>query len=290
MSRSISLANTPQSEVTSTLELLGSMGVKPKHLSRLRNEDSRKTARRVANIAMGWTFPDSIHWKEAKKIMGKNFFGPAEWKRYFNVQFTPEQMEQVTEFPWSLEALNHRFVDSVPLRHKDYFAFLGISEINGQPLTIAQWVELSRTVPNVLPFDSATSGLASWLGIDGSYSNYRVPEYENCLTKKTCSFQWYFMHLKGMGISCSSAKDKDSFVSSAIERLTMLFLYSRRHGKPYLGPRVVCSDRFGVNSDNLEGYDCPVVLSGERGVSLAITGHSSNGEQVHRSVCRIPGL
>jgi len=244
-------------------------------------------------MIMGWEFPDSIHWQEARKLMGSTrFYGPGEWKRDFGVTLTPEQMEQIAEFPWSREVLNYRFWEGGSPRYKNNFAFLGIPEIMGEPLTIAKLVKLSKAMTKAPTFDYVDKEFCSWLGIKYKWddSEEKPPEYETFLTKTTCSFKWYFMSIEGSEVHNLSAKDQDSFISSTVERLTMMFLYHLRHGRIYKVSEMVCSDALGMNDTIIDGHNHPVVFTNEESVlRLTRTGSSHYSPEVRRSTCRIPG-
>ena len=85
----------------------------------------------------------SIDQRIVRAIMGKNYFGPDDWVKFYNASFTKKQLRAVTEFPWGEDILS----SSCPfyqgkLVRDTHFAFLGISRLNGVPLTVAKWLEL----------------------------------------------------------------------------------------------------------------------------------------------------
>jgi hypothetical protein len=69
--------------------------------------------------------------EDARDIMGKNyFFGPDEWIRFFGkkIQFT-----SVPEIPWSAEVLRK------PGINQNHFLFLGLDQLDNQPLNLLMW-------------------------------------------------------------------------------------------------------------------------------------------------------
>ena len=76
----------------------------------------------------------------ARLILGNNIFGLEEWETLYGVKFTKKQRREAGKFPWSESILTSPCPFSPGKQIKDtHFAFLGITGINGQPLTVTQW-------------------------------------------------------------------------------------------------------------------------------------------------------
>jgi len=88
-------------------------------------------------------FHDSIESRLAQVILGRNIFTDADWMNYYNVKLTKSQIFEARKFPWNEDILNSPCPFNLGKKVKDtHFAFLGISNINSQPLTVAKWLEL----------------------------------------------------------------------------------------------------------------------------------------------------
>ncbi len=120
----------PASEWHETLEVLGRCGVTREHLREVRGNGDRLALVVGAIIGTDSAQPDSV--AQARGIMGKFFFGAEEWKTHYDVA-TPE----VPEFPWSPEVLNLSCPFVRGKKAKDtHFAFLGLSEVEGEALSL----------------------------------------------------------------------------------------------------------------------------------------------------------
>jgi len=83
---------------------------------------------------------DSVDMRLARLILGNNLFGLEEWETLYGVKFTKKQRREAGKFPWSESVLTGSCPFNPGKQIKDtHFAFLGITGINGQPLTVAQW-------------------------------------------------------------------------------------------------------------------------------------------------------
>lgn len=98
---------------------------------------------RVMAFALRGGIDGSIHHKLARAILGNNFFGVEEWATLYNTSFTKKQLRSVAEFPWGEDILNGLCPFNPGKLVKDtHFAFLGISKLNGIPLTVVKWNEI----------------------------------------------------------------------------------------------------------------------------------------------------
>ncbi len=128
-------------EIGATLKSFQDNGVAPEHLARLRSDTAY--AKRVSEFMLRGGIDGSIHHKLARAVLGNNFFGVEEWATLYGASFTKKQLREIAEFPWGEDILSSPcpFVKD-KLVKDTHFAFLGISGLNGSPLTVAKWLEL----------------------------------------------------------------------------------------------------------------------------------------------------
>jgi hypothetical protein len=79
----------------------------------------------------------SISCERARDLLGQNLFGVQDWSTFCGVTLPPDQARQVAALPWGEEVLNAPcpFVEGRLVR-ETHFAFLGLSAIDGEPLTL----------------------------------------------------------------------------------------------------------------------------------------------------------
>ena len=144
MSKGSLIKETPYSEITATLEALDYYGVTREHFARIRSDVDY--AKLVTKCMLSDGTNDPIHDKLVRAVMGKNFWGIEDWLYYSLIKefLTKEQRRKVVDFPWwDNDTLNSPCPFNKGKLVKDtHFAFLGISGINGQPLTVAKWLKL----------------------------------------------------------------------------------------------------------------------------------------------------
>lgn len=120
-----------------------------------------------------------MHFKQARALMVKNFFGIWECANLYQTGFSSEQLRQLAEFPWDEDVLN----STCPLCGKRvldcHFAFLGLDRVNGKPLTILKLQELFT------------------ITAEPRFYNYtldaRHPK-EKFAAETTMSLRWYLLH------------------------------------------------------------------------------------------------
>lgn len=99
-------------------------------------------ARRIAQAMLRKGLISSIESRLARVVLGRNIFTDADWMSYYDTKFTKKQIRDAGKFPWDEDILN----STCPLCGKVvkdcHFAFLGLTAINGAPLTVAKWLEL----------------------------------------------------------------------------------------------------------------------------------------------------
>lgn len=157
--------------------------------------------------------PDGfIHWKLAKILCGRNFFGPEEWASFYGIILSTEELQSIVVFPWSVKLLliQEPLDESAGLIRNDFFAFLGLSHFKGEPLTIRKWQKI-HPEGDSLSF---------------SYLDY-IRDGEPFNNQDTCEFRWYLM-LK-IPLSCGrfrSFADQEDMISDfytvpyAVEEVT----------------------------------------------------------------------
>ena len=98
---------------------------------------------RIAQAMMRKGLVGSIESRLARVVLGRNIFTDADWMSYYDAKFTKKQLREAGKFPWGEDVLNSPCPFNKGKLMKDtHFAFLGIVGLNGQPLTVAKWLEL----------------------------------------------------------------------------------------------------------------------------------------------------
>lgn len=200
---------------------------------------------RIAKFMLRGGLEGSVHHKLARAIMGKNFFGVEEWLALYGVNFSKKQLREVAEFPWSEDVLNAPcpFYKGKSIK-ETHFAFLGLNNIRGKPLTILKWQELHP--------DSSQPKFYSYAP-DNWYAK------EKFGNEPTCGFRWYLMPLEILPNSTNKTYQEQVAMLSAeyemplaIEETTKDILYYCKNGI-YLNPTSYgrCQD---VASDGYRVY------------------------------------
>ena len=98
---------------------------------------------RIAQAMMRKSLVGSIESRLARLVLGRNIFDDADWMSYYDAKFTKKQFREAGKFPWGEDILNSSCpFNSDKLVKDTHFAFLGLTAINGSPLTVAKWLEL----------------------------------------------------------------------------------------------------------------------------------------------------
>jgi len=98
---------------------------------------------RIAQAMMRKSLVGSIESRLARLVPGRNIFDDADWMSYYDAKFTKKQFREAGRFPWGEDILNSSCpFNSGKLVKDTHFAFLGLTAINGSPLTVAKWLEL----------------------------------------------------------------------------------------------------------------------------------------------------
>jgi len=88
--------------------------------------DNREVREKLVNFWGTIAYSMTPSQKNALARLGPNFFGVDEWYKYFNIIFSPKQLEKIAEFPWDQKVLDSK----CPIcgeRVKDcHFAFMGL--------------------------------------------------------------------------------------------------------------------------------------------------------------------
>jgi len=184
--------------------------------------DDPKFRERLVSFWLTKGFQPSISQEIARVIMGKNYYGSINWAKDFGVNFTKKQLREIEKFPYNEDILNGPCPFYKGKMVKDtHFAFLGLSQINGDPLSIVKWQEICPA-PGQLRFYRYAD---AW---------YIREEFVN---KSICKYKWYLMPLEIIPDSTSKTFDQQKAmlsaeyeVPSAIEEITKHVLYYKKNG------------------------------------------------------------
>lgn len=191
------LWNASFGEIGATLKVLQDHGVTLNHLARLRSDSD--TARRVAELIRG---AEAIFTpKQARAILGKNFWGFEEWQKFYDARFDKEHLSwpSVNRFPWDAKFLESPCPFNPGKKIKEtHFAFLGLQTLNGEPLTIMKLHELHpQTIRDERGLQLIAEGQEKvhclW------YSRYEFA------TRQLCGFRWYLMPIEPVPMSTLKA-------------------------------------------------------------------------------------
>ena len=131
-----------EESVTALERAVVKQGGSPRDLFDLFRTDG-EYASRIAEAMMRKGLVGSIESRLARVVLGRNIFTDADWTAFYDAKFTKKQLREAGKFPWGEDVLNSPCPFNKGKRVLDtHFAFLGISGINGQPLTVAKWLEL----------------------------------------------------------------------------------------------------------------------------------------------------
>ncbi|MDO8500091.1 MAG: hypothetical protein Q7S66_05580 [bacterium] len=134
-----------EESVTALERAVVAHGGNPRDLFDLFRTDGEYTGR-IAQAMMRKGLVGSIESRLAQVVLGRNIFTDADWMSYYDAKFTRKQIHEAGKFPWDEDVLNSPCpFNSGKLVKDTHFAFLGISGINGQPLTVAKWLEHPAT-------------------------------------------------------------------------------------------------------------------------------------------------
>lgn len=174
-------------------------------------ESGRVNKGRMQEFLRGST--QAVTTEIAQEVMGKNFFGLNEWKRFFGRKV---QIATVPEIPWSQSELEN------PEINQEYFLFLGLDCLDGKPLNLLTWHK-------VYSGENHCKFFHDWY-------------LTNDFAKKTCGLRWYFMPVGIVKGSNNLTVDQQGAmlpshyeVPSAIERISANVIYYLINRK-YLDP------------------------------------------------------
>lgn len=241
-------------ELGATLKILQDHDVTPNDLARLRADP--ELAKRVAAIIHHGSNEGSTSQERARAIMGKNFWGVEEWATLYGVRFTRQQLRETAEFPWNEDILNSPCPFYMNKKIKEtHFAFLGLDQMNGVPLTISKLLELTPPFQDIERFRSNNLWCA-----------------DRKFIKETCRFRWYLMPFKvileTIGMNYLHAREqlpKQYEVPRAVEEATKLILYWRKNGWILnIDQEKLCEDE-----ELLPHHVAAVGLFGEQGLGIS---------------------
>lgn len=121
-------------------KLFNNLGGQGASIITLLDEDDRYN-QKVADFMLRRGLEPSIDQRITRAIMGKNYFGPEDWVKFYGASFTKKQLRELASFPWNEEVL----MSTCPLCGKIvrdcHFAHVGLETIQGSPLTIVRFRE-----------------------------------------------------------------------------------------------------------------------------------------------------
>lgn len=118
------------------------LGGNPRDLFDLFRTDG-EYAGRIAQAMMHKGLVDPIDSRLARVVLDRNIFTGADWMSYYDAKFTKKQFRDAGKFPWSEDILKSPCPFNKGKLIKDtHFGFLGISGLNGSPLTVTKWIKL----------------------------------------------------------------------------------------------------------------------------------------------------
>lgn len=195
-------------------------------------------------------------WRIAKTIFQEketsenNFFGIDDWTEHFyewGVRFSEDDLRQAEEFPWDEEVLR-----SADPQEKDkeiretHFAFLGLSRMGGEPLTLRLLFEKL--------WDEAFENLwrTSWF------------YHAEFIVKTTCKPQWYLMRIKPINGSPLWSQDKIDVLydrAFVIEEFTKNLLVSKKQERqPNAAILALCEEVFERDNPIFVGGSDPRMI------------------------------
>ncbi|MCH7758757.1 hypothetical protein IID20_00130 [Patescibacteria group bacterium] len=255
-----SLIKTPHSEVTATLEVLDKLKVSPADFGRIRAD--KKLAKKVAEIMRSGRKIDAIFfpYQELRKIMGiENCFLPDDWESIYGVKLTNKQRREIAEFPWSEVILNSPcpFIKDKLIK-ETHFAFLGIEQINGQPLNLFHFEKCLTLFQNqpCFAFTNWPDRIVNW------YPSEELP-------KVTCDLRWYLILKEIIPGSIKKKTYEEQArmlpqiyeVPLAIEEVLKNILYWKKSDnylnksrKIHVRDKWECNDEDGHLEFNVDGY------------------------------------
>ena len=132
-----------EESVASLEKAVAKEGGNPRDLFDLFRTDSEYT-RRIAQAMLRKGLVGLIESRIARMVLGRNIFDVADWMSYYDAKFTKKQIRDAgKKFPWGEDILNSPCPFNKGKLVKDtHFAFLGLTAINGSPLTVAKWLQL----------------------------------------------------------------------------------------------------------------------------------------------------
>ena len=189
--------------VAESLHCLERQGITGEHLKRLRSD--REYCNKVS-LAMLNGFP--IHWEVASTVMGMHFFGPEEWKQYFDINISENEIPPFPWDEWVLRLPCPLTPGVVSKQVKDsHFAFLGINAIGGVPLDVRKWYKTTKAPE----WGIALERVLFYDDIDGIWQILGGVE------PQTCSFRWYLMPIEPPFVGEIYQHQRKSIVSSGYD-------------------------------------------------------------------------
>ncbi len=178
--------------VGTVLGALEANGVTLAHLARLRTDPD--LARRASEVILAGALDEPASHDKLRRLFqkGGGFFGIREWQQLCQASFTPEEINEVTKFPWSTRTLNSQDPwDPSQSIAETHFAFLGIPTVRKRS---GNRIKLDMVGFETLDFFHADNR-------DHKFSFDFKPDWVMRLpsTHSTCALRWYLIRLGSAG-------------------------------------------------------------------------------------------
>ncbi len=122
--------------------LWGALGDRADFVTDKINSDSAYLDR-LARFALGDAREVSTDTRIARIALGNSLFEIADWVRFFAARFEDYEVQNALQFPWHQGIpMSACPFNKGKLIRDTHTAFLGLPKLNGQPLTVAKWIEL----------------------------------------------------------------------------------------------------------------------------------------------------
>jgi hypothetical protein len=177
------LDEIPYSEITDSLKALQAFGINKEAFTRISKDEV--FAKNISDfIQNGGAGNMPLHYKNAREIMGDNFWGMEEWTNFFGISFANNEILEAAQFPWSKDFLLSPCSFSNGRSIKEtHFAFLGLPRIKYWDCVLRKnedkFKEKFPTLTNPNHYIKPEEVV--------SFSNWIPPRFVD----KICEFRWY---------------------------------------------------------------------------------------------------
>ena len=98
---------------------------------------------RIARFVLNGGMEPSVDVRVARALLGNSLIDLADWALLFGTRFEDSEVQNALQFPWHEDVIMSECPFNKGKLIKDtHTAFFGLPKLNGQPLTVAKWIEL----------------------------------------------------------------------------------------------------------------------------------------------------